>query len=195
MEMKTSQSLNNLLINREQAASILMKGGVGIMPTDTVYGLVARAEDSSAVARMYKLKDRNHKPGTIIAASIAQLVALGVAQSDIDRVSQWWPNPLSAVLSMNGNEYLHQEVGDIAVRVVSDPVIAMFLQKTGPLLTSSANLPGQTESTSITQAYAYFNDAVDFYVDGGVIDSVLPSTIIRPDANSVTVLRQGSIHI
>ena len=165
------------------------------MPTDTVYGLVARAEDSSAVTRMYKLKDRNYKPGTIIAASIAQLLSLGIDQINIDKVSQWWPNPLSAVLKMNGNTYLHQGVGDIAVRVVSNPAIKAFLQKTGPLLTSSANLPGQTESTSITQAYAYFNDTVDFYVDGGVIDNTLPSTIVRPDARGITVLRQGSIHI
>ncbi|MDN5275227.1 MAG: hypothetical protein JWP06_1128 [Candidatus Saccharibacteria bacterium] len=193
--MKTSQSLEELLIHREQAISILMDGGVGVMPSDTVYGLVARAHDPQAVTRMYALKDRDHKPGTIIAANVEQLIELGVSQSNIDRVSQWWPNPLSAVLDMNGNDYLHQGVGDIAMRVVSDLTLQILLQKTGPLLTSSANLPGQPESKTIAQAYDYFKEAVDFYIDGGIIADALPSTIIRPDADGITILRQGSIRI
>jgi L-threonylcarbamoyladenylate synthase len=193
--MKTPRSLEELLIRREQAISILMEGGVGVMPSDTVYGLVARAHDPQAVTRMYALKDRDHKPGTIIAASVEQLIELGVSRSNIDKVSQWWPNPLSAVLDMNGNDYLHQGVGDIAMRVVSDLVLQTLLQKTGPLLTSSANLPGQPESKTIAQAYDYFKEAVDFYIDGGVIADALPSTIIRPDADGITILRQGSIRI
>lgn len=179
----------------DEAITILLGGGVGVMPTDTVYGLVARALDADAVSRMYSLKDRERKPGTLIAASVGQLLELGVSQEDIDKVSQWWPNPLSAVLVMHGNEYLHQGVGDIAMRVVKDESIQAMLEKTGPLITSSANLPGQPESRNIDQAYTYFGNGIDFYVDGGVIADTIPSTIIRPDNEGITVLRQGSIHI
>ncbi len=45
-------------------------GAVGILPTDTVYGLVARATDKEAVSRLYSLKGRDKKPGTIIAGNI-----------------------------------------------------------------------------------------------------------------------------
>lgn len=193
--MKTLQSLADLLIQNEQIASTLLEGGVGVMPTDTVYGLVAQAQNPEAVARMYALKDRERKPGTIIAANTKQLIGLGVAQHDIDKVSQWWPNPLSAVLDMDGNEHLHQGVGDIAMRVVNNPAVKKLLEKTGPLITSSANLPGQPESKTIAQAYEYFKDNVDFYVDGGTIADSLPSTIIRPDVEGIIILRQGSIHI
>lgn len=193
--MNPSIHTSHLVKTREETVSILLRGGIGIMPTDTVYGLVARAEDRIAVTRMYELKSRERKPGTLIAADINQLIALGVKQSDIEKVSKWWPNPLSAVLDMSGNEYLHQGVGDIAMRVVKGPVIKAFLEKTGPLITSSANLPGQPESKDTTQAYNYFGDSVDFYVDGGVIANTVPSTIIRPDIHGITVLRQGSVHI
>jgi L-threonylcarbamoyladenylate synthase len=186
-------NMNNLLLTREQATDALNSGKIGIMPTDTVYGLVARADNEQAVARAYALKDRERKPGTLIAASIEQLVNLGVPQEEIAKVAKWWPNPLSAVLIMNGREYLHQGVGDIAMRVVSDPAIIEILNNTGPLITSSANLPGQPGATSLAEAYAYFGHAVDFYVDGGTIASTQPSTIVKPVGDEIVVLRQGDI--
>lgn len=179
----------------DEAAQILMTGGVGVMPTDTVYGLVARAHDKEAVARLYGLKDRDHKPGTIIAANIEQLITLGVKQTDIDKVSRYWPNPLSAVLDMSGNEYLHQGLGDIAMRVVADPAVKALLEQTGPLLTSSANLPGQPSAANIEQAYGYFGDSLDFYVDSGTITDKAPSTIVRPSTHGIDILRQGSVRI
>jgi L-threonylcarbamoyladenylate synthase len=94
---------------------------------------------------------------------------------------------------MNGREYLHQGVGDIAMRVVSDPAIIEILNNTGPLITSSANLPGQPGATSLAEAYAYFGHAVDFYVDGGTIASTQPSTIVKPVGDEIVVLRQGDI--
>lgn len=193
--MESSNLASSLLISSAEAISRLLAGGIGVMPTDTVYGLVARAQDHKAVTRMYALKNRERKPGTIIAASTEQLITLGVAQINIDKVSRWWPNPLSAVLDMEGNHYLHQGVGDIAMRVVKDPAIKALLEETGPLITSSANLPGQPESKTISQAYKYFKDAVDFYVDGGIIADTIPSTIIRPDTTGITILRQGSVHV
>jgi len=94
---------------------------------------------------------------------------------------------------MNGNAYLHQGVGDIAMRVVANPEIKKVLEQTGPLITSSANLPGKPSATTVAEAYAYFGDAVDFYVDGGQIADALPSTIIRPHGDGIDILRQGSV--
>ncbi len=51
---------------------------MGVLPTDTVYGLVARRLDQAAATRLYRLKKREQKPGTVIAASIDQLVELGI---------------------------------------------------------------------------------------------------------------------
>ena len=181
-------------ISLEQAVTILQNGGVGILPTDTVYGLVARAHDEAAVTRMYALKQREQKPGTLIAANISQLVDLGVQESELQKVAKYWPNPLSAVLSVHGYTYLHQGVASLAMRVVADEKIRKVLEQTGPLITSSANQPGQPPATTIDEAGAYFGETVDFYVDGGRIVSE-PSTIIRPTADGIEVLRQGYISI
>lgn len=179
----------------DELVQLLQKGGVGVLPTDTVYGLVTVASNPRAVERFYTLKKREQKPGTLIAASTQQLRELGVPKHEIDAVAKWWPNPLSAVLSVQGNEHLHQGVGTLAMRVVADPAVRALLEQTGPLITSSANQPGEPPATTIDEAIAYFGESVDFYVDGGEIKNVLPSTIIRPTQDGIDVLRQGSISV
>lgn len=181
------------IVSTDEAVHLLIDGAVGILPTDTVYGLVACASNPQAVERFYRLKHREQKPGTLIAANTHQLHDLGVPENEIDAVAKWWPNPLSAVLTVRGNEYLHQGVGTLAMRVVADPTVKALLEQTGPLITSSANQPGKPPATTIQEAVAYFGESVDFYVDGGEINNSLPSTIIRPTPNGIEILRQGSI--
>jgi tRNA threonylcarbamoyl adenosine modification protein (Sua5/YciO/YrdC/YwlC family) len=183
------------MVTPEQAVDLLQSGHVGVMPTDTVYGLAARAKDIQATEKLYKLKHREHKPGTLIAASTNQLRLLGVAQNDIDKVAKWWPGALSAVLPIDG-QYLHQGLGDLAMRVVADDKIRAILEQTGPLITSSANHPGKPGSTTIDEAISYFGDQVDFYVDGGDLSGRSASTIVKVmHDDTIIVLRQGAVQI
>jgi tRNA threonylcarbamoyl adenosine modification protein (Sua5/YciO/YrdC/YwlC family) len=175
---------------------LLQSGKVGVMPTDTVYGLVCRASDESAVAKLYALKSREHKPGTIIAAKLQQLIDLGLRARYVKAEEDFWPNPLSVVTPC-GDElaYLHQGQHSLAVRIPADARIRELLERTGPLLTSSANLPGQPTATNLAEAQAYFGDQVDFYVDGGSIIDPVPSTVIRIVDDAIEVLRQGAVNI
>ena len=182
------------MISLEQAIPLLKDGAVGVLPTDTVYGLVTIAAHEASVERFYALKSRDQKPGTLIAANTEQILALGVSAQEVEQVAKYWPNPLSAVLTVNRNSHLHQGVGTLAMRVVKNDQVRELLEQTGPLITSSANQPGKPPATTISEAVAYFGDNVDFYVDGGTITAE-PSTIIRPTADGVEVLRQGSISL
>jgi len=171
-------------------------GAVGVIPTDTLYGLVAQAADQPAVERLYALKNRDGKPGTLIAASIDQLVDLGVKKRYLTAVEQFWPNPLSVIIPC-GDElaYLHLGKQSLAIRVVGDKELQKLLQKTGPLLTSSANHPGETPAATIKEAQKYFGDNVDFYEDGGDLSGSQPSTIIRIIDDAIEVLRPGAVTI
>jgi L-threonylcarbamoyladenylate synthase len=114
----------NLMKTTDEAIEILQAGGVGVMPTDTVYGLVARAADQAATNRLYSLKHREHKPGTIIAASIDQLVELGIKKRYLTAVAQWWPNALSVIIPTGDIlEYLHQGLDSLAIRIPRDEAI------------------------------------------------------------------------
>ena len=177
--------------------ALLREGGVGVLPTDTLYGLVASAYHPQAVERLYTLKRRERKPGTTIAGSVQQLADLGIAPEVLARVTHLWPNPISVILPLPDSlAYIHQGRGDSPFRVVADPVLQALLGQTGPLVTSSANHPGEPPATSVGEARAYFGDHVDFYVDGGDLGHRPPSTIIKlQDNDEIAVIREGAILI
>jgi len=173
----------------------LREGEIAVLPTDTVYGVVARASDAKAIERLYALKSRVRKPGTLIAASIEQLVELGIPKRYFTGAQQYWPGPVSVVLpTVPALSYLDQSIGTLAMRLPANELLQKLLVATGPLMTSSANLPGQPESRSIEQAMAYFGDRVDVYVDGGFVDGAA-STVIRIIDDVVEVLRMGAVKI
>ena len=173
---------------------LLDEGGIGILPTDTVYGLVCLAGNQKAVESIYSLKNRQNKPGTLIASSIEQLESLGFKRRYLTAVKQFWPGPFSVVIVLSdpGGAYLLQGLPDIAVRITADKKLAAILNKAGPILTTSANSPGEKPANTIKEAEAYFGDKVDFYVDGGDLKNRQPSTIIRIVDDAIEVIRQGA---
>lgn len=171
-------------------------GDVGVVPTDTIYGLVADASNEAAVHRLYELKHRKGKPGTIIAASIEQLVHLGIPRRFVKAVEQFWPGAVSVIVPTEMQlGYLHLGKFSLACRIPDSANIQALLEKTGPLMTTSTNHPDQPPATNIKQAQKYFGDKVDFYVDGGDLSNQKPSTIIRIVDDAVEIIRQGSVTI
>ncbi|HYH35943.1 MAG TPA: L-threonylcarbamoyladenylate synthase [Candidatus Saccharimonadales bacterium] len=178
------------------SADLEKPGTIGVIPTDTVYGLVARAADEAAVSRLYELKERDDKPGTLIAADIGQLEELGLKRRYLRAVEQFWPGPVSVVIPADpALSYLHKGRMSLAVRIPKDKKLQELLKKTGPLVTSSANHPGKPVAVTIKQAKDYFGDKVDFYVDGDDLSGQEPSTIIRIVDDAIEVLREGAVKI
>jgi L-threonylcarbamoyladenylate synthase len=178
---------------KDVAGQLAHPGSVGIVPTDTVYGIVARAEDKAAVERLYELKHRVNKPGTLIAANLKQLEELGLKHRYLKAVEQFWPGAISVVIPVGDPKlaYLHRGKQSLAVRIPRQGQLKKVLLKTGPLLTSSANPPEAPPAVNLMQAKAYFHNEVDFYEDGGDLSDRKPSTIIRVVDDAIEVLRQG----
>jgi L-threonylcarbamoyladenylate synthase len=181
------------MLNRA-AAKLNQPGAIGIIPTDTVYGVVARASDIAAVNRLYELKSRDDKPGTMIAANINQLVELGIKRRYLVAASQFWPGPVSVIIP-HSLDYLHLGLGAQPIRLPKDNRLLKLLEQTGPLLTSSANPPAQAVSTNVQQAKTYFDNKVDFYIDGGDLTGHQASTIIRIVDDAIEIIRQGDVII
>lgn len=188
---------NNDPITLKQAASRLKAGQIGVIPTDTLYGVVVSANNQETTKRLFDdVKKRENKTGTIIAASIDQLVELGMKRRYLTAVEQFWPGPISIVIPTGMDlEYLHHGKQSLAVRIPAEKELLELLKETGPLLTSSANLAGKPEANSVDEARSYFGDKLDFYVDGGNISGRLPSTIIQINDDAVEVLRTGAVKI
>ncbi len=188
--------VKQMTVDGPEVIESLLRGAVGVLPTDTVYGVVCSAALPDAVARLYALKDRHDKPGTVIAANIEQLVALGIPKRYLTAVMQYWPNPISVVIPLGDTlSALHLGKGSLACRVPNDAKLLQLLEHTGPLLTSSANHPGEPPATTLQESIDYFGDEVDFYVDGGNFEGHQSSTVIRIVDDAVEVLREGTVKI
>jgi L-threonylcarbamoyladenylate synthase len=183
-------------ITDSKLAELLKNGAVGVLPTDTLYGVVCAAQNQVAAQRLYALKQRDNKPGTVIAASIDQLEELGFKRRYLTAVERFWPNSLSIIIPC-GEEltYIHCGLHSIAVRIPKDLKLQALLAQTGPLLTSSANITGQPAATTIDQAKKYFQDESDFYIDGGDLSQNKPSTIIRVIDDAIEIVREGAVKI
>jgi len=179
-------------------AAVLREGGVGVIATDTLYGLVAAAANEEAVRRVYKLKNRAiTKQSIVLISSLKELAyfGIGLTEQREQLLTRYWPGPTSIVMPCGTAvpEYLQCGTHTLAFRLPSDEPLRAFIHESGPLIAPSANPEGQPPATTIEQAREYFGDTVDFYVDGGE-RSGEPSTLIAlSEKDEVTVLRKGRL--
>ncbi len=164
-------------------AKKLSAGRVGVMPTDTLYGLVGQALAPTTVERIYHIKRRApHKPFVILIAALGDLAKFGVEPTpDSERVlKHYWPGPVSIILPCLRADlfYLHRGTHSLAFRLPDKPDLVELIKEVGPLVVPSANPEGHPPATSLAQAQEYFGDKVDFYVDGGTLEGQ-PSKLIR----------------
>lgn len=173
---------------------ILTHDGVCVIPTDTVYGVVARLDSSLAVAKIYDVKHRDlHKPvGTILAASLDQIAPLTTPET-LDAAAAYWPGPVSVIVPTSDHyNYAHKGAMSLAVRIPADQKLRALIEQTGPLASSSANLQEQPPATTIDEARAYFGDTVPLYIDGGDLSNRTPSRIVRVNTDgSLATIREG----
>ncbi len=171
----------------------LQKGGIVVIPTDTLYGIVTSALNKSAVEKVYALRKRSpDKPVIVLVASFEQLQKfLDVSEKAKQYLEGVWPGSVSVVLPCDKKEYfhLHRGTNSIAFRMPADKILKKLLLITGPLIAPSANTEGMPPATTIEEAQAYFGDSVDVYVDGGKITGS-PSRLVRwNNDGSVEILR------
>ncbi len=181
--------------------SLLKRGGIAVIPTDTLYGIVADARNQRAVARLYALRrERARKPFIILASSISDLRLFDVVPTarQIRFLRKVWPGKVSVVLPCPSKRfaYLHLGTNALAFRLPKKKTLQAFLKKTGPLVAPSANLPGQPPAGTSSEAKAYFKDRVDCYVSAKRRVSSEPSTLVRLNEDGTAeVLRQGAVKI
>lgn len=178
---------------------ILHKGGVGVIPTDTIYGIVGSALSPKTVAKIYRLRRRRpDKPMIILIGSKINVRRFGVRfdlrTSNI--LNRLWPGKVSIILPLSAKRqtlrklhYLHRGTNTLAFRLPAKKSLREFLKKTGPLVAPSANFEGRSPAKTIGEARKYFGSKVDFYVDAGKITGA-PSKIVVFQNGKVIFLRK-----
>ena len=186
-----------------KALKILKKGGVIVAPTDTLYGILVKADNKKAVERVYKIKGRDKgKPCIVLITSLGDLKKFGLKLPKDGEVYRFlehvWPDKVSVVLPCPSPKwrYIHRGTKAIAFRMVSpkNKNLYSLLQKVGSLVAPSANPQGLEPARSLAQAQMYFKDSIDLYVNGGT-RNIPPSTLVSLLGPKPKVLRQGSVNI
>ena len=177
----------------------ILKSGVGVIPTDTVYGLVGSVYSAEAINRICEIKGRSdHKGFVVVISSIGDLNIFGIKLTENIKtfLNKVWPGKVSVELYSDLPEfsYLRRPDNTNAFRLPDNKELIDLLKQIGPLATTSANLHNTPTAKNISEAQKYFGDKVDFYEDGGELDSP-PSTLVRIVGDKVEVLRQGVVKI
>lgn len=185
----------------DDSKNILISGGIGVIPTDTIYGIVGRAELPHTVERIYAVRKRDeYKPCIILISSPDDLNKFNIvipaeAKIFLDKHAPWpWKVSIVFPCLESRFEYLTRGTKSLAFRVPDVPELRDLLLKTGPLIAPSANIAGRPSATVIQEARQYFGNLVDFYIDGGKCNG-LSSTLITFTDGKLVVLRQGAVHI
>lgn len=179
----------------KQVIRFLISGKIGVVPTDTIYGIIGSALKPEVVEKIYKIRKRSKdKPMIILISSIGDLDKFSIKLTSYQKefLEKNWPNPLSVVLSCDDEKfkYLHRGTNSLAFRMPNNKTLLKILKRVGPLVAPSANIEGEKAAENIGEAKNYFQDNVDFYFDQGDINSE-HSTLIEFKSDSINILRKG----
>ncbi len=183
-----------------RAAQILRDGGLVALPTETVYGLAARADSAEAVAAIYRAKGRpDFNPLIVHVPDLEAAEELACFDATASRLAvRFWPGPLTLVLGRREQSGIAGAVAaglpTVALRCPAHPVMRAVLAAADvPLAAPSANRSGVVSPTSAEHVIAGLGGRIAAVLDGGPCERGLESTIvaIRPDGWSL--LRPGPI--
>lgn len=184
-----------------QAARLIAEGRLVAVPTETVYGLAARADRAEAVAAIYRAKGRPdfnplivHVPDLAAAQRLARFDGRALALAEA-----FWPGALTMVLPLRPDAGLAAAVSaglpTVALRCPAHPAMRALMDSSGlPLSAPSANRSGAVSPTSAAHVVASLGERVDAVIDGGPCETGIESTIvILREAGGWQVLRPGPI--
>jgi L-threonylcarbamoyladenylate synthase len=183
----------------EALARILRQDGILVYPTETFYGLGALAFSVGAVAKIYRLKERDRgKPLSIVVAdpSMAARVAASPPPLFQTLTAAFWPGPLTLIVRAQPlfPPQMLGPGGTVAMRVPGLPWLCRLLGYLGvPLTATSANLSGRGEISEPAAVIAEFDGKADVIVDAGSTPGGLPSTIVDLAADPPRIIRAGAL--
>ena len=186
-----------------RAAQILESGGLVAVPTETVYGLAARADSAEAVAKIYAAKGRpDFNPLIVHVAGLEQAARYAdLAPAARALAAAHWPGPLTLVLPRRADAPLAEAVSaglpTIALRAPAHRVMRELLAAVDfPLAAPSANRSGFISPTTAAHVLASLDGRIDLVLDGGACLAGVESTIVAVRADgSLEELRPGPLSL
>jgi L-threonylcarbamoyladenylate synthase len=182
----------------EVGGEIVARGGLLVLPTDTLYGLGCDPFNASAVQALFAAKGRGRDlPLPVLVHNWRQAVGLveDVTEQAQALIAAWWPGPLTLVLreAAGIGWDLGESRGTVAVRMPKQTFALALIQRTGPLAVSSANRSGEQSPRTIPGIVEQLGDQVEVFFDAGPAGEGPASTIVDLSGPRPRMLREGAI--
>ncbi|SUO89679.1 putative translation factor [Streptococcus uberis] len=183
----------------EEFEEILNNGGALVLPTETVYGIFAKALDETAVNHVYQLKKRpRDKAMNLNVADYQTILEFSKEQPSYlkDLFEAFLPGPLTIILKANNKvpAWINSGKSTIGFRLPNHPLTADLIKKTGPLIGPSANISGKESGKEYASIMAAFHHEVAGYEDDQAITGQ-DSTIVDLSGEKAKILRQGALTV
>lgn len=184
----------------DEAVHVVQRGGLVVLPTDTVYGIGADAFDPDAVAALLAAKGRGRQmPPPVLVGSLATLDGLAADVPDGARAlaTHFWPGALTLILTAQPSLAwdLGETFGTVALRMPDHPTALALLARTGPMAVSSANRTGSPAAVTAQEAHDQLGVSVRVYLDAGDAPGGVASTIVDATGPVMRVVRAGAISL
>jgi L-threonylcarbamoyladenylate synthase len=178
-----------------EAVAALRNGGVVVLPTDTVYGLVAKADLPDAVDRIFDIKERPpSKTLQLLVGDESSLDTYGRPGEEARKLAAlYWPGPLTIIVA--ASEEAPPSVtadGRIGMRAPGHDIALEIIRDAGALAATSANRSTEPTPAGLEAIRSIFTENVDVYVDGGKIEG-RASTVVDMTQRRPIVVREGAI--
>ncbi|MBQ8131883.1 MAG: threonylcarbamoyl-AMP synthase [Bacilli bacterium] len=185
-------------MNKEELVKVLKKGGIAVIPTDTVYGIVCDALNEEAVDKVYQLKKRSYKkPMVILVSDMEMLKEYTKSLSRLEKklYDTFAPGPLTVLVKKADSipEIVTSGLEDVGIRIPDDKDLQEAIAMLGhPIVATSANISSSETITRIELLEDSIRKNVDFIYDGGTIYRGA-STIVREKDHMVEIVRNGDL--
>jgi tRNA threonylcarbamoyl adenosine modification protein (Sua5/YciO/YrdC/YwlC family) len=181
----------------EVGSRIVARGGLVVLPTDTLYGIGCDPFNAGAVEALFKAKGRGRDlPLPVLVHTWRQAIGLVEEVSEQARslIAEFWPGPLTIVFrEAPGIGWdLGYSRGTVAVRMPRQDFALALIERTGPLAVTSANRSGQPAASSVDVILRDLPD-VDVFFDAGEASGGPASTIVDLSGRGPRLLRVGAI--
>jgi len=186
----------------KEAVAVLKKGGSIVVPTDTVYGLLANACDDKAVEQVFRIKKRDSdKPLPVLVRNLAWAREVAVIPTKLEpMLEKLWPGAVTVILPRRPVISKLVSAGEktFGLRIAAQPLVDRVLAKFGyPVIGTSANLSGYEGADDPEEIRKQFKGEIwqpDLLLDVGKMPSPLPSTVLDFSQIKPRVVRIGALN-
>ena len=183
----------------EKAATLIKNGSLVVFPTETVYGIGANALDSEATKKIFVAKGRpSDNPLIVHISTLEMLYALTRNIIPVERklLSAFWPGPLTVIFEKSEivPDVVTGGTSTVAIRMPSNPIANKLITFAGlPIAAPSANRSGRPSGTQISDIVDEIKDHVEMFIDDGISNIGLESTVIKVENGIPIILRLGRV--